>query len=229
MAEVNTSGVPEQSAPPETLILGKYKTQKELEDAYSEVQAEFTRRSQELAETKRQLGELQNRQVQVPDVLEEEDDDQLFFREPAKATQKVVVNALTPIYDFLYEQQKQALRSDPEFLKYEGEVDQLIAMQPQLKVKPGVVAQAFKMVKGLHFDPEEFKKQILVSQQNLNDDKRGNSLEGAAAPGVPERTEAPMLSDEEKRVALKFKDPGVSDADALKKYAENKVKLGGKA
>jgi len=231
MDNVNESGIPNQPAPlegSETLILGKYKTQKELEDAYSEVQAEFTRKSQELADTKRVLETLQTRQnteMEEP----EEDDDQLFFREPAKATQKVVLSALNPIYEFLYEQQKQTLRDNPktkdEFAKYEAEVDTLIAMQPQLKVKPGVVAQAFRMVQGLHFNPDEFTRKVLADHQATNGGKVADSLEGVTSPGIPEKKEVVNLTAEEKKVALRF-NAGMSEEEAYKKYAEKKAKCG---
>jgi len=230
MDNVNESGIPEQMAPLEgTLILGKYKTQKELEEAYSEVQAEFTRKSQELADTKRVLETLQTRQGSEMEAREEEDDDQLFFREPAKATQKVVLNALNPIYEFLYEQQKQTLRDNPktkdEFAKYEAEVDTLIAMQPQLKVKPGVVAQAFRMVQGLHFNPDEFTRKVLADHQVTNGDKVAGGLEGVTAPGIPEKKEVINLTAEEKKVALRF-NTGMPEEEAYKKYAEKKAKCG---
>lgn len=215
----------------EQLILGKFKTSEDLANSYTALEAEFTRKNQELAANKHALEELQRVRPQEPVQEDDEDDDQLFFQQPAKATEKVVSRAMSPIYEFLYEQQKESLRSNPDFVAYEQEIDALLNLQPQMKMKPGIVAQVFKMVKGLHFDPESYKKQVITEHQEAEKARREgkvlDSLEGSAAPEVNRgaKTE-PKLSDEEKKVALKF-NPGVSAEEAYKKYAEKKVKSGG--
>ncbi len=223
MAEENESVEPGKGTD-ETLILGKFKTQEDLTKSYSELEASFTRMSQELAENKRAMVELQTRQPVRPEE-EEQDVDDLFFREPAKATEKVIKSAIGPIYNFLYEQQKEKFRDDPDFVKYESEIDTLINMQPGLKMQPGIIGQVLKMVKGLHFDPADFKRKVLEEHQASNREKTEGGLEGASAPGdIGKKTEIKLTSDEQ-RVAVRF-NPGLSKEEAYKKYAEKKAKLG---
>jgi len=212
----------------EKLILGKFKSPDDLATAYSNLESEFTRKSQELSANKQLLESLQNRVPDAPPIEPPEDDDNiddLFFREPAKATAKVIQQAVSPIFEFMYEQQKVALRSDPEFVKYEKEVDQLLNMQPQLKLKPGVVGEVFKMVKGMHFDPEEFTRMVLEKHKERQQEKGEGGLESPSASNLGgEKKDAP-LSAEEKAVAEKFYS-GMPKDEAHKKYAASKKRLG---
>jgi len=211
------------------LILGKFKTQEDLIESYSAAQSELTRKSQELADTKRSLEALQTQQPQQiqQQAGEEEDIEQLFFREPVKVLKKEVGQAVAPIFEFIYNQQKEPFRSDPEFVKYEQDVDKIINMQPGLKTQPGIVAQVFKMVKGLHFDSDEFEKQVIEKYKKTSQRKIEGSLEGATqSDDLSQGKDLPDLSAEEKRVALSFY-PGASREEAFKKYAVQKAKVGG--
>lgn len=225
LEEPNGEGSGEQKPQP---ILGRFATQADLERAYSELEGEHTRKSQELADHKRMLQELQQQQQyqQQQHTPEEEDPNQLFFEAPAQATEKVVNKAMQPLYNFMYEQQKDKFRADPLFLKYEAEIDQLANMQPSVKMQSGSVAQMFKMVKGLHYEDLEANLREQIKAEGRA--KIGGSLEGSDAPHLPGNTDLklPELSDEEKRVAVKF-NSGIPKEEAYKKYAEKKAKLGG--
>ena len=216
----------------EKLILGKFKEQSELEKAYTELETKLTSSGQELGELKRVVGELQTRvvtqQTVVPQEEEEEDEDQEYFKSPAKAVRKLIEQALEPIATATFVQQKDSLRSDPLFVKYEAEIDTIVNQIPSLKKQPGVVGQLFKMVKGMHYDPAEEEKRIRGLIKDEQDGKVAGSLEGGSSGGIQKVGKQADLTSDEKRIAVRF-NPGIPADEAYKKYAEKKAKYGGGA
>lgn len=213
----------------ETLILGKFKSQADFEEGYRGLEGEFTKRSQELADLKRTLEELQTRQTTVNTQVaepEDEDEDQLFFQAPSKATEKVISKAMAPVYEFLYAQQKETFRSDPLFVKYEKEVDAIANMKPEVKTQAGSVAQIFKMVKGLHL--EDLEEQLRAKIKTEMENKQTGSLEGASSSTDTNtaNTKDVSLTEDEKKVAIRF-NRGMPAEEAYKKYADKKARCGG--
>ena len=216
------------------MILGKFKTAEDLTKAYSDLEADHTKRAQELADAKREAEEAKAKLAALPAPVvqpakgEEEDLNTMFFTEPAVAVEKVIKKFIEPLYSNVYAQEKAALKSDPEFATYEAEIDTIVNNMPQLKTQPGIVNQLFKMVKGLHFDPVKFEADVREKIKTESDDKTKTGLEGGSPPGLPNRdTKVVQLSDEEKLVAHRFH-PELPLEEAYKKYGERKKKWGGK-
>jgi len=222
--EANPASNSEQ---PEELILGRFKTADDLASAYKELEGEFTRKSQTLSEKERMLTELQTTPPYRQEPGEDEDDDdQLFFKEPAKAIEKVVRKIVDPLFTSTYNHQKEAFKSDPDFLKYENEIDNIITQFPKLKTQPNIVGQIFKMVKGLYFDPVEFESKVREKLKTEHHEKVAGGLEGSTPSEGLSGTTPTNLTDDEKRVAIRF-NPGITKEEAYKKYAEKRVKCGG--
>lgn len=214
------------------LIHGRFKTHEEASAAYPEAEKAMTQALQEAADLKRQFQELQNMQVtQQPAAQQpQEDINELFWKSPVEVINRVVAQGLEPVYKNYYETQKDKFRSDPEFQKYESQIDFIANQYPNLKTQTNIIGQLYKMVKGLNFDEGAYKNQVREEVKNEMLNTQLGSVEGGSAgrlPGgnLPVNQE---LSDDEKRVAEKFYMPdGLSREDAYKKYAEVKVKHGG--
>ena len=215
----------------EDLILGKFKTPEEAYKAYENLEPEFTKKSQELADTKRALEELQTRVTATPAPTpapsEEENLDQLFFTDPAQAMNKVVQKQLQPLLDAQFETSMTAYRtSDPVFKKYENEIRIIVQNAPHIKTQPGIVEQLYKMVKGLHI--EDFEAELREKIRAEMAGKVEGALEGGGAGHVDggKGEQQIKLTDDEKAVARKF-NSNLSPEEAYKKYAAKKAKVGG--
>lgn len=225
------AGGPEPQGQDQELILGRFKTQDELVKAYQEAEKAMTQALQDKAVYERQFQELQNMQInQQPVQQPQEDDNELFWKSPVEVINRVVARSVEPLSKTYFEMQKEKFRSDPEFQKYESQIDFIASQYPNLKTQPNIIGQLYKMVKGLNFNEDEYKNRVREEVKNEMLNKNLGSIEGgSAAPyptgNIPIKIE---LSDDEKQVAEKFYMPdGFSREDAYKKYAEAKVKAGG--
>jgi hypothetical protein len=214
----------------EQLILGRFKSQDDLVKSYKELETKFTQGSQEAADLKRMIQELQ---VRVPQQQKEEqvDLDTVYWEKPSKLREDLlndVRKLLEPLAMTQFQVEKTHLKSDPMFVKYEAEIDQLIGqLPPQLKSQPGMLGELFTLVKGRHQNEilEDERKRIRKEIEEGREGAIFGSLEEpSGGEHLSNKTRLPSLTDEEKRVAEQF-NPELSKADAHKKYAEKKVKL----
>lgn len=206
------------------LILGRFKSQDELAKAYQEAEAKMTQEAQKRAEYERRLQELEAvRQQQTPPP-QEEDINELFWREPARAVEKVFAKMVDPLVEDRYEATKANLRAnDPDFAMYEANLDTLVRQKPELRTARGGVEQAYKMVKGFMFDPVSYERKLREKWEAERSGKIGGSLEGAShTPPIGSTTQV-SLSDEEKKVAIRFYDD-VPPEQAIAKYADAKAR-----
>ncbi len=209
------------------LLLGKFKTPEELAKAYTELEGEFTRRSTENAELKR----INEQRQQMPVIQQQptQDDEINFFENPAAAIEKVVGKMVSPLIEAGYHQQKESYRTgNPDFAKYEAEIDQIITQMPHLKTQPNIVGQLFKMVKGLHYDEKAEETRLTAKIKAELAGKQEGALEGGGASDLAKPRDGEItLSAEEQRVARKF-NPGLPAKEAYKRYHDLKVKHGGR-
>lgn len=219
-------GTPGSEGTPPELILGRFKTPEDVVQAYSSLEPKLTQMGQENSELRRQLQELQTKQTVPPVANTDEDINDLFFQEPAKAVEKIISKALDPLISSNFAREKEAYRSNPDFVKHEAEIDAIVSQMPNLKTQPGIVGQLFKMVKGLHFDETEYEKQVREKVQAEIAGKVGGSLESGTPPGLPVTHKTVELTADEKRVARRF-NPELEPEEAYKKYAAKKAKIGG--
>jgi hypothetical protein len=154
----------------------------------------------------------------------EEDLNELYWKEPAKVIERLIGKQIEPFYVDRYEMQKAKYADDPIFKKHAPQIDQMVAAQPELRTKAGIVDQLYRVARAMEFDPDAERKRIeadVMARFNL---KQAGSLEGAGTPlGATPSTPLAELSDDEKRVATKFY-PDLAPREAYKNYASNKSK-----
>lgn len=221
----------EQRKDDEQLLDGKFKTVDELVKSYKELEGKFTQDSQEKSELKRQLAELQQKVTKTETKEEPVDLDALFWEKPSAMLgelEKRVAKLLEPLAVNAVENQKSALRKDPDFVKYEKEVDDMLkALPSEVRNQPNVIGELFNLVKGRHLNDilEDYKKKI---KEEFESGREGAVFGGLEEPTGGEhligKSGLPKLTAEEKRVAEQF-NPDLAPAEAHKKYAEKKAKL----
>ncbi len=226
----DTPAAPAAEPKPEVILDPRFKTIEDQAKAYKEAETKMQHESQKRAELERQNQELQTRLSQhgTPSApaapAPEEDLDELYWKSPSKVMQRIIEKQIEPFFEDRYEMQKQKYASDPVFQRYAPQIDQMIKAQPELKQRPGIVDQMYKVVRALEFDPEAERKRIEAEVTQRLSNKQTGSLEGAGAPaGATPSTPGNELSDDEKRVAIKF-NPDLAPAEAYKKYATAKTK-----
>lgn len=178
----------------------------------------YTQSQQYLSEVQRRTQEL-TKQPKAP----EADASEQFWQDPTGSIEKIISKRFEPLIQGQYESQKASMRTDPEFLKYEPHIDQIVNMYPNLKEQSGIVPQLYKMVKGLFFDEADFERRVREKIKMESVNKMGASLEsGGAPPNTPAIKYE--LTPDEKKVALKFHQ-GIAPDEAYKKYAEAKARM----
>lgn len=231
--KLNPDGSKIDAPKPDELILGRFKSKDEVVTAYPEAEKLMTQATQEAAELRRQNQELQERLIQQTPPPKQEPEvnyDELFWQKPTEVISKMIRQSIEPLTGNYYEQQKTALRSDPEFIKLEPQIDQIANMYPDVKTKPEAVKQLFKMVKGLNFDEAEFEKRMREKIAIEQGRKIEGSIEGAGAGRDSfVSTEKVELTEEEKKTAVKwYETQGITNPEeAYKKYAEAKKSYAG--
>lgn len=209
---------PEPKTQEQELILGRFKTEDELANAYRELEKAYTQSQQYLSEVQRRTQELTKQQKEP-----EADASEQFWQDPTGSIEKIISKRFEPLIQGQYESQKASMRTDPEFLKYEPHIDQIVNMYPNLKEQAGIVPQLYKMVKGLFFDEADFERRVREKIKMESVNKMGASLEsGGAPPNMPAIKYE--LTPDEKKVALKFHQ-GIAPDEAYKKYAEAKARM----
>jgi hypothetical protein len=224
------SGQQTQEEPGQELILGRFKTPDELANAYRELEGKFTQTAQEKAEYERSLQELKVRQQfaipqQQAPTQPQADDNELFWKSPVEVINRVVMKAFEPLATNQYEAQKERFRSDPDFVRYESQIDAISQQYPQLKTTPGIVGNLYKMVRGLNFDEAEFERRVREKVAAEQRAKVQGSVEGGGASREAGQEPRIRLTEDEKRIAIKYY-PELSTEDAIKRYADNKRKAG---
>lgn len=204
----------------------RFKTVEDQARAYKEAEKKMQQEAQRRAELERQNQELLGRVQQPPQAAPPAEppvnEDQLFWEKPTEVMKRIVGQYVSPFVDDRYEMQKTQFRQDPNFAKYEPEIDQMIRMQPELKQKPTVVSDLYKIIRARDFDPvterERIKAEIMAEMQ-------GKAAAGLEAPGSPPVLQAPPveLTAEEKRAALGIYG-NVPQEEAFKKYADAKTR-----
>jgi|TARA_Y100000310_G_C20700503_1_gene829330 hypothetical protein len=193
------------------LILKRFKNQDELIKAYQESESALTQKSQRVTELERSA----NQPPPAKEPEPQEDEDSLFWEKPLETIKKVVAKAIEPLGQGMVETQKDTLRKDPDFAKYEPEIDAILDQYPQLRQTPHVIPQIYKMVKGMHV--EDMEKELRVKWEKEQQVKEGTLLEGAGVPETPGK-ESPLTA-QEKTIAYKMF-PDVTRSKAEEEYAK---------
>lgn len=154
----------------------------------------------------------------------QEDLNELYWQKPAEVIGRLVQQYVEPFVEDRYELQKQKYAGDPDFQKYAPAIDQMVKAQPALRQQPGIVDKLYRAARAMDFDPNAEKERIRQEVLKELQTKQGGAVEGAGAAAAGGGAgQLPDLSSDEKRVAEKFY-PDLPQADAYKKYAENKGK-----
>jgi len=239
MAEEEVVEEPNKEAPQnegdggEQLILGRFKNQDEVTKAYQELEKKFTQTSQENATYRKQteIREVFPPQQPTQPVQEQPvNTDELFWTNPVGTMERLLDSKLDYVYTQNYEAQKAAYASDPQFTQYEQQIDFIVKEQyPELKKQPGIVGQLYKMVRGLTFDEEAFRRKTIEEYELSKVSAAQSGIEGASAsPSSLPITQKVELSDTEKRIATQFH-PDLKPEEAWQKYADAKTKMRGVA
>ena len=219
----------------EQSLLGRFNSPEELAKSYQELEKKFTQTSQQNAEYARLQQENQVRQMFTPPTpappKPEENMNEMFWQNPAevlqKLTERVIDSRLDFVYDQNYEAQKAQYANDPQFKQYEQQIDMVVKQQyPELRKQPGVVSQLYKMVRGLSFDEDSFKRQVIEDYERSKLAGANSGIEGASPPSSAQVRQPINLSDDEKRVALQFY-PDIKPDEAYQRYAASKSKMRG--
>lgn len=225
-----TAPAPSQGATPvvpgQELILGRFKTNDDLAKSYQELERKMTQEAQTRAALERQLQEqaLRDQARTATTPPPETNYDELFWQRPTEVIGKVVERFLSPFEEDRYQMQKTRFVQDPDFRKYEPQIDQMMSMQPELKRQPGSVEKMYRVLKALDFDQGQLEQQIRAKIAAEQQNKLGGAVEGAS-PTPSATPTAVQLSEEEARTAVKFF-PELTPQEAYKRYADNKVKFG---
>ncbi len=208
----------------------RFKTVEDQAKAYKEAEKLMTQRAQEAAELKRQLEQERlvrqtPQPVAQPVAQPEEDLNELYWKEPAKVMERLIGKHIEPFYTDRYEMQKAKYANDPEFQKHVAQIDQMVSINPQLKNQTGIVDKLYRVARAMEFDPDSERKRIEAEVMARFQSKQAGLVEGAGSPGAGPTPVATLadLTDEEKRVAVKF-NSDLPQAEAFKKYAERKAK-----
>lgn len=223
----------------EELILGRFKSQDDLTKSYQELEKKFTQLAQENSTFRKSQQEDQIRQMFPPQQAQvsqdqQEDYNQQFWTNPVDTMSTKIEQLLDSKLDFVYNQnydaQKAAFASDPVFQQYEQQIDYIAKDQyPELRKQPGIVGQLYKMVRGLTFDEEAFKRKTIEEYEKNRAAGANNGIEGASpSPSSIPASQKVDLSDAEKRTATQFF-PDLKPEEAWQKYANAKVKMKGVA
>lgn len=193
--------------------------------AYKEAEKKMQQEANARADLERQNRELLARQVPVAPPVDEGKDDELFWQQPTKVIQKIIDRQLqagvAPFIEDRYQMQKNTYANDADFKRYEPQIDQLVAAQPELKKQPGVVDKLYKVVRAMEFDPEAERKRIEAEVMQKHNIKVAGMAEGAGAVKDFAPTPKAELSSEEQAVARKLYSEE-SPAKAYEKYAAAK-------
>lgn len=198
--------------------------EKDVEYWKSEAKKAFEDRDKAKNEFRDLQSRVQQPPVQLAAAQPEEDLNELYWKEPAKVMEKLIGKHIEPFYEDRYEMQKAKYANDPNFQKYSSQIDQMVKTQPELKTKAGIVDQLYRVVRAMEFDPDAERKRIEAEVMQKFNLKQAGSLEGAGTPpGVTPTTAAVDLTDDQKKVAVKFY-PDLAPQDAYKAYSANLVK-----
>lgn len=208
---------------PEEILDPRFKTIEEQAKAYKEAEKKMTQSTQEAAELRRQNQELLARQQQPPVATPPPDYNAMFWQNPAEVIGKIVEGYVAPFVEDRFELQKGRYAQDPNFKRYEPQIDQMVKMQPELKKQPGIVDKLYKVVRAMEFDPDTERKRIEEEVRAQIQGKQINSVEGTGTPSGAAPSQNAELDDKERAVALKFY-PDMKPQDAFKRYGDNKIK-----
>lgn len=200
--------------PKETLILGRFKSQDDLADAYRNLEKKLGEQGQELGNLRqfKTQAETMLRQPQQP----QKDPIEQFWEKPTEYVDGKIRSVVEPLHDIVIGQQKELARGKvKDFDKYEGEIDQILKQYPQLKSQPGIIPNLYKMVKAMHVEDIEAEvREKLKAEEKAKSD---SFIEEGSPPGSPQ--EKPTLSKAEKATAYKLF-PELSKAKAEEEYAK---------
>ena len=118
--------------------------------------------------------------------------------------------------------QKVRYANDPDFKRYEQQIDQMMSLQPGLKRQPGAVDKMYKVLKAFDFDPAGFEQQVRQKIIAESQGRIAGAVEGGSPP-APLTPQSISLTTDEMRIAEKYY-PELNQQEAHKKYAESKVK-----
>lgn len=229
--EHNPGSTEEEGKSGEQAILGKFKTVDDLAKSYKELEAKNTQTSQETAELRRQLQELQTAVQQEETAKEPEDMNIKYWQNPASIIDDMETRLnklLEPLVTVQIETQKVQLRQDPYFVKYENEVNTMLNSLPTtMRNQPGILGELFNLVKGRHQNEileDRIKKLRTELMENKGDIILGSLEEPSGGETFTGKETTVRLTDEEKRIAEQF-NSDLSPAEAHKKYAEKKARL----
>jgi hypothetical protein len=211
---------------PEFTLDPRFKSVEDQATAYKEAEKKMTQESQKRADLERQNQELLARQQQQATQAAPPPPpnyNELFWQNPAEVIERLVERQVAPFIEDRYELQKQKYVSDPNFNKYSVQIDQMVQFQPGLKQQPGIVDKLYRVVRAMEFNPDEERKRIEAEVTARLEGKTAGLVEGAGTPTGAAPTLPVVLSEDEKRTALKFHPELTPDA-AYKLYGERKVK-----
>lgn len=201
----------------------RFKSVEDQAKAYPEAEKKMQQEAQKRSELERQNQELQARlAVPNPPVQDTTNYDELFWQKPTEVISRVVERYIAPLEEDRYETKKQKFADDPDFKKYESQIDTVMKAQPHLRKDPESFGKMFKIMKAMDFNQDEYEKQVRAKVMAEIQDKTGGSVEGGTPSALPKETKTD-LSDDEKNVARKFH-PDLSPQKAYEKYAESKNK-----
>lgn len=228
---------PEGGATPEAPVAerpdwldSRFATPEDQAKAYKEAEKKMQQEANARAELERQNRELLGRQVPAAPPVDEGKDDELFWQQPTKVIQKIIDRQLqagvAPFIEDRYQMQKNTYANDADFKRYEPQIDQLVAAQPELKKQPGVVDKLYKVVRAMEFDPEAERKRIEAEVMQKHNIKVAGMTEGAGAVKDFAPTPKAELSSEEQSVAKRLYSE-LPPAKAYEKYAAAKKVMEG--
>ncbi len=131
-----------------------------------------------------------------------------------------------PFIEDRYNMQKERYANDADFKRYEAQIDQLVAAQPELKTQPGVVDKLYKVVRAMEFDPEAERKRIEAEVMQKHNIKVAGMAEGAGSVRDIDPTPKAVLSADEQLAARKIYSD-LPPAKAYERYAVAKKNMEG--
>jgi len=181
------------------------------DEKYTELETKLSAMSENLGKVTEFISNFQKsptKEEDKKDEISEED----FWANPLSHFKKLkedsksviseeVSKAIAPITDAFINVQKENLRKNADFTKYEPEMDSLLAQYPVLKQQPGIMEKLYKMVKGYHAEDieKELREKITKEIQN----KEFSSLESGTTP-EEKKEKTKTLTNEEKIVSHKM-------------------------
>ncbi len=222
-------GTPEPKVERPDYLDSRFNSVEDQAKAYKEAEKKMQQEANARAELERQNRELLARQVPAPPPVQE-NLDELFWQKPTEVMGRLINRQLQegvrPFIEDRYNMQKERYANDADFKRYEPQIDQLVAAQPELKTQPGVVDKLYKVVRAMEFDPEAERKRIEAEVMQKHNIKVAGMAEGAGSVRDIDPTPKAVLSADEQLAARKIYSD-LPPAKAYERYAVAKKNMEG--